>query len=413
VSASLRTEFAVVGGGIIGLVSALRLAEAGHEVLVIDARLNALGASAGNAGAIAPYGCVPVGTPGVLRNLPHLLLHRDSPFAMRWAGLPALAPWLIRFVVQSLPRRAQANAIALAALLRDAAGAWRDLAVAADASDLLRANGCIYLYPDDAAFAASGWERTHRTAGGVRQVVLRPAEVAELEPALSRMHGPALLFPDAMHIAEPSAMLDRVRRAAVVRGVQFAPGEITSVRIASNSILLDGPGISVSADRVLIAAGAWSRSLARQAGDRIPLDTERGYHVEYAMDAPPLSRPVAPIRFGVYLTPMTGRLRAAGTVELGGLHRPPDPGRLALLDRAARSLLPDLPRPGGLWLGFRPSLPDSLPVIGRATASDRIVYAFGHGHLGLTLAPVTAHFVVDLFNAAAPPRAVSPQRFGR
>jgi len=412
VSASLRTEFAVVGGGIIGLVSALRLAEAGHEVLVIDARLNALGVSAGNAGTIAAYNCVPVATPGVLRSLPHLLLNRDSPFAMRWAGLPALAPWLIRFVAQSLPHRARANAMALAGLLRDTAGAWRDLAVAADASDLLRANGCLYLYQDDAAFAASGWERTQRTAGGMRQVVLGPSEVAELEPALSGIHGPALLFPDAMHIADPSDMLDRVHRAAVARGVRFAPGEITSVRIASNSILLDGANISVSAEHVLIAAGAWSQSLARQAGDRIPLDTERGYHVEYAMDTPPLSRPVAPIRFGVYLTPMIGRLRAAGTVELGGLQRPPDPGRLALLDRAARSLLPDLPRPGGLWLGFRPSLPDSLPVIGRAKSSHRIVYAFGHGHLGLTLAPVTARHVVDLFNGVAAPRTVSPQRFG-
>jgi D-amino-acid dehydrogenase len=130
------------------------------------------------------------------------------------------------------------------------------------------------------------------------------------------------------------------------------------------------------------------------------------------MAPPPLSRPVAPIRFGVYLTPMTGRLRAAGTVELGGLHRPPDPGRVALLDRAATSLLPDLPRPGGPWLGFRPSLPDSLPVIGRATASGRIIYAFGHGQLGPTLAPVTARHVVGLLSAAAVPVAVSPQRFG-
>ncbi len=409
-STPLRTEIAVVGGGIIGLVSALRLAEAGREVLVIDARLNAPGVSAGNAGTIAAYNCVPVATPGVLRSLPHLLLHRDSPFAMRWAGLPALAPWLIRFVAQSLPHRARANAMALAGLLRDATGAWRDLAIAADASDLLRANGCLYLYPDSAAFAGSGWERTRRTAGGMRQV--GPSEVAELEPALRGVHGPALFFPDAMHIADPSDMLDRVHRAAAVRGVRFASGEITGVRIASNSILLDGANISVSAEHVLIAAGAWSRSLARQAGDQIPLDTERGYHVEYTMASPPLSRPVAPIRFGVYLTPMTGRLRAAGTVELGGLHRPPDPGRFALLDRAARSLLPDLPRPEGLWLGFRPSLPDSLPVIGRAKSSPRIVYAFGHGHLGLTLAAVTARHVVDLFNAVAAPPTVSPQRFG-
>jgi D-amino-acid dehydrogenase len=242
--------------------------------------------------------------------------------------------------------------------------------------------------------------------------MLAPSEVTELEPALSGVRGPALLFADAMHITDPPVMLDRMRRAAIAHGAQVQAGKITTLRIKSRVMLLEGPEISITAEHVLIAAGAWSRSLARQAGDNIPLDTERGYCVEYAMETPLLSRPVAPIRFGVYLTPMAGRLRAAGTVELGGLHRAPDPSRLALLDHAAKSALPDLPRPGALWLGFRPSLPDSLPVIGRAKASDRMVYAFGHGHLGLTLAAVTARYVADLFKTGTAPHAVSPQRFG-
>jgi D-amino-acid dehydrogenase len=405
-------ECAVVGGGIIGLATALRLAEAGRNVVVIDAGSATPIASAGNAATIASYNCVPVGTPAVLRNLPRLLLHRDSPFAMRWAGLPALTPWLIRFVAQSLPRPARANAAALSMLLRDAAGTWRDLAHAAGAADLLRANGSLYLYPTQAALAATGWERAQRAAAGVREVALSPAEIAKLEPALAGLGAHGVLFPDALHIADPSVMLDRLRHANQARGTQFQRGRVTALRIDPGGIRLEGPELSVNAEHVVIAAGAWSRPLALQAGNHIPLDTERGYHIEYEMAEPPLSRPVAPIRFGVYLTPLAGRLRAAGTVELGGLKRPPDMGRLALLDRAARSVLPGLPRPGALWLGFRPSLPDSLPVIGRSKLSDRIILAFGHGHLGLTLAAVTARIIADLFAGAATPDAVSPRRFG-
>lgn len=410
-----QAEIAVVGAGIIGLATAFRLAEQGHDVLSIDAHVHEVSASAGNAGAIAPYNCVPIASPATLRGLPHLLAHADSPLAMRWAALPDLTPWLIRFVRQSLPRRAGANAAALALLLRDSLPAWHELAGAADAADLLRANGCLYVFSDQPAFAATEWDQARREAAGVRQVVLGPRETLAMEPGLMNLRGPGIFFPDAAHIVDPPEMLSRLRAAARARGMRALRSRIASLQPHRDRVTLKAPGISVDAGRVVIAAGAWSRPLARQAGDHIPLDTERGYHVEYAMQQPPVSRPVCIARFGVYVTPMAGRLRAAGTVELGGLQRPADPRRHALVDRAARTLLADLPPPTSKWMGFRPSLPDSLPVLGRARNSDRIVYAFGHGHLGLTLAALTARKVVGLLRGSdhtESMQAYSPQRFG-
>jgi D-amino-acid dehydrogenase len=410
-----EAEIAVIGGGIIGLAIAFRLVEEGHDVLSIDADLHPVSASAGNAGAIAPFNCVPVGSPSILRSLPHLLTHVDSPFAMRWAALPALTPWLIRFVRQSLPRRARANAAALASLLHDSLAAWHELAEAAGAADLLRVNGCLYVFPNQSALAATAWDQAQRTAAGVQEAVIGPKEVMALEPALINVRGPGVFFPNAAHVVDPLEMLSQLRVAALARGMRSLTARIESLQFSRDKIKLSTPEISVAANRVVIAAGAWSRPLARQAGDDITNDTERGYHVEYRMQKLPLSRPVCASGFGVYLTPMVGRLRAAGTVELGGLHRRADSRRHALVDRAARTLLADLPAPRSEWMGFRPSLPDSLPVLGRASKSDRIVYAFGHGHLGLTLAALTARRVAGLLRErwhAGRMQSCSPQRFG-
>ncbi len=410
----LHAGVAVIGAGIIGLATALRLADEGYDVLSIDAETQAISASAGNAGTVAAYNCVPIASPSVLRSLPHLLLSADSPFSMRWAALPSLAPWLIRFLRESLPHRARANASALAGLLRESLATWRELAEVAGAADLLRADGSLYVFPDQAAFVASAWERAQRAAGDVRQIIVSPADIAELEPRLVRARGPGVFFPDAAHLSDPATILGRLRLAAAARGARSIVARIDTLRFGAGNIRLDGHAVTIDADQAVIAAGAWSRPLARQAGDRIPLDTERGYHVEYGIDTSPLSRPVCAVPFGVYLTPMAGRLRAAGTVELGGLRRGPDPRRLAFLDRAARTLIADLPERQAQWLGFRPSLPDSLPVIGRAREDARVVYAFGHGHLGLTLAAVTARHVADLLREQGGLEAVrhfSPQRF--
>ncbi|PAP93462.1 NAD(P)/FAD-dependent oxidoreductase [Mesorhizobium wenxiniae] len=389
-------EVAIVGAGIVGLATALRLAAEGREVLLIDPNEPGSGASFGNAGTLAEYACMPVGNPALLRALPKLLLDPDSPFALRWPALLQLAPWLVQFVRQSLPTATRANALALAGLLAEALPAWEEMVKEADVADLLRRNGCLYLYRRESDFAKAAGGRALRAGFGVHQEVLTPGEVAALEPSLPPTGASGLYFPDSMNVTDPKTLMRRLLDAGTARGVSVAQAAVARLRVEADGVRLNGSGILIKANTVVVAAGAQSRALAMQAGDRIPLETERGYHLEFPTKAPLLNRPVCPVDLGFYMTPMTGRLRVAGTVELGGLAAPANPRRLALLDRGVRQFFNQLGRPSSEWLGFRPSLPDSRPVIGPSRGSPKVIYAFGHGHLGLTLAPITARLVADL-----------------
>jgi glycine/D-amino acid oxidase-like deaminating enzyme len=413
--APIKTDIAIVGAGIIGLAIACRLAAAGRAVVVIDPNEPGLGASYGNAGAIAPYGCAPIGNPDVLRNLRSLLLDSESPLAIRPAALPAMLPWLSRFVWQSMPARARRNGRALAGLLKDAMPAWRDLAMQAEASDLFRHEGCLYLYRDKMPPRNSEWAARLRDELGVRQDRLDSAEVARLEPALPPAAG-GVFFPDAAHIVDPHALTRRLAAAAESNGASFQRARVERLQLQdSRQIRLSCRDLAVDARTVVLAAGAWSRSLARQAGDNVPLDTERGYHIEFAIQTCPIKRPVSPVDLGFYVTPMQGRLRVAGTVELGGLSAPLNPDRIAVLERGVRKLFPNLGPIERQWLGFRPSLPDSLPVIGPSRRHPNLIHAFGHGHLGMTLAGVTSRIVASLIedrNHVSDLAAFQPDRFG-
>ncbi len=407
----VRTEIAIVGAGVVGLAIAHRLAAEGREVAFIDPDPGQ-GASHGNAGTIADYAVQPVGTPAVLRALPSLLFNRNSPLAIRRAALPALAPWLIRFTRQSLPGPARRNAHALAALLADAAPLWRELSAGIGASHLVRNRGCLYLYETPAALAAARADLEFRRTVGVALELLDPAQTAELEPALPGAAGGAF-FPNALFLSDPGRMVAHLQAAAERAGARHLPARVEALSRQVDGVTVTGPGLRLHARRVVIAAGAHSRSLAVMAGDRVPLDTERGYHLEWDMENPPVSRPTSPTARGFYLCPMEGRLRVAGTVELGGLTAPPSPHRLKRLEDGARAILPGLGAPSRSWMGFRPSMPDSLPVIGPSQGGNDIIHAFGHGHIGLTLAPATARMVADMIAGRTPATDPAPFRPGR
>jgi D-amino-acid dehydrogenase len=408
------TDIAVIGAGVIGLAIAHRLASEGHEVILIDPAEPGSGASYGNAGTVADYAVQPVGTPDVLRNLPALLFDRNSPLSIRRAAVMSLAPWLLRFAWASRPRAAKRNACALAALLADASPRWRDLADEIGAADELAQRGCLYLYPSGRGRAAAEADLTFRRSLGVSVEMLSSDELGQLEPGLPRMEGGAAFFPQARFMRDPGRVVARLAGAATERGARVLRRRAGGLARTGGGVRVETSEGPVLARRAVIAAGAQSRALARMAGDPVPLDTERGYHVEYD-DAPVhLTRPACLTSRGFYLCPMDGRLRAAGTVELGGLAAPPSPRRIARLDEGARSVFPALPAPSRNWMGFRPSIPDSLPVIGASRGGDEVILAFGHGHLGMTLAPVTAMIVCDLVAGRAPDRdlrAVSPRRF--
>jgi glycine/D-amino acid oxidase-like deaminating enzyme len=410
-----KTDIAIIGAGIIGLTTALRLVAAGREVVVIDPNEPGSGASYGNAGTLAPYACAPVGNPDVLRNLPSLLFSAESPLAVRPAALPVLLPWLARFVRECLPKAARRNGYALVALLMEAMPAWRDLCKHAELSDLFCEEGCLYFFRKGEPADHRDWAARLREELGVRQDWLTPAEVAKLEPELPAASC-GLFFPDAVHVVDPAVLSERLVARAKSCGASFQRAYVERLEPQDGGkIRLICRDRDVEAHSVVLAAGAWSRSLARQVGESIPLDTERGYHIEFAMEAPLITRPVSPVELGFYMTPMQGRLRVAGTVELGGLTAPSNPGRIALLERGARKLFPDLGPTQTHWLGFRPSLPDSRPVIGRSRRHPNVVLAFGHGHLGMTLAGVTSRAVAGLIEYRNDPMDLSafrPDRFG-
>ncbi len=386
-------EIAVIGAGVVGLTVAHRLAKSGHEVVLIDRSEPGSGASYGNAGTIADYAVQPVGTPDVLRNLPRLLFDRNSPLAIRKAALPTLAPWLLRFARQSLPSAAQENAKALAALLADAAPRWRELAGDIGGNALLQDRGCLYWYQTDAAYKSAAADMAYRRGLGVTVELLSAQELCKLEPNLPVDGGGAAFFPNALFLTDPGEMVARLHAHARQLGAGFLSGEVVRLDRTGGGVRLGGPDLDVTARFAILTTGAHGRALARQAGDDVPLDTERGYHLEWDMERPRLTRPVCPTSRAFYLCPMSGRLRAAGTVELGGVTAPPTAHRIARLDEGVRSIFPDLGAPSRSWLGFRPSIPDSRPVIGPSKKGGAVIHAYGHGHIGLTLSPVTAELV--------------------
>jgi len=355
----------------------------------------------------------------VLRNLPALLFDRSSPLSIRAAYLPVLAPWLLRFAWQSLPHTTRRNAAAIADLVADAVPLWEELTAVIGEGSLLRRDGCLYLYETASELRAAAWDSASRQDLGVALERLTPPEVAALEPKLPALEGGGVFFPEAASLADPSVVMQRLTAAAKAAGAEILHATASALERRSDGVHVtadtaEGGKTEVVAKTVVIAAGAHSRHFAAQAGDRVPLDTERGYHIEYDMEAPPVSRPVCRTGRGFYFVPLKGRLRVVGTVELGGLKAPPNPRRIDLLRQGAEEFFPGLGAPQQSWLGFRPSMPDSLPVIGPSRGGRDIILAFGHGHLGLTLAPVTARLVSAIVdgrsNMPAPP-ACSPLRF--
>lgn len=409
-----NSEIIVVGGGAVGLCTALRLRAENREVLLIDRDEPGSGASRGNAGVLANYECIPIGTPSVLKSLPRLLFDPSSPLSISPAAVPRLLPWLLRFTRASFDRPCRAGAATLSELLKRSLTAYEPLIELSGTHSLLQRKGALHIFKSKRELDAADWDRQLRHTCGIRQMLLDRRDIESLESAIPVDYTHGILFPDAAHLTDPFELMRGLARAFLERGGKILRGSITAVRPSDRHVILTGDDIQLRAGTAIIALGAWSAHLARQIGDRIPLETERGYHIEFPTNAPLLSRPVCPVALGFYLTPMEGRLRAAGTVELSNLTRPANPRRLQLIERSTRQLFPDLAPARSNWLGFRPSLPDSIPAIGRSPRARNVIYAFGHGHLGVTLAAETARIVTDFImgNRDAPELiSLSPARF--
>lgn len=414
-----RRRVVIVGAGMVGVAAAAYLQRDGHEVVLVDPEPPGEGASSGNAGCFNPSSVVPIAGPDTLRQVPGYLMDPLGPLAIRWRYLPRIAPWFLRYVLAGTTARIEAQAAALRSLLGPSLEALMPLVRHAGAEALVRRNGILVVYRSDATWQADERAWDLRRRNGVSWEELGQDEIRQFDPSLSRDLRRAKLVPGNGHTVDPGGLVASLARAVVRDG-----GDVVRRRVTGFS--LDGgrlravrtPEGDIPADMAVVAAGAHSRPLAAALGDRVPLDSERGYHL-MIRDPEAVPRvPTTDAEHKFVATPMEGGLRLAGTVEFAGLEAAPDWRRAdILLDRASR-LCPALSgsyRPDRLsrWMGHRPSLPDSLPVLGPATRSRDVIYAFGHGHVGMTAAPYTGRIVADLVSGRPSPIDLSPFRAGR
>jgi D-amino-acid dehydrogenase len=411
-----RPDIAIVGAGIVGICAAAYLAEAGYRVTVYDRTGVCEETSSGNASAFAFSDVLPLAHKGMMKNLPRWLADPLGPLAIRPAYLPRLLPWLWRFWRAGSPRHFEAGLAAQAGMMKLAEPEWMGLLDRSGTKSMLREDGSLELYESEAEFQASlpGWAARDRFNIPYRHV--DGDELAALQPGLSRQFVKATFVPGWKTSIDPKLLGKAIWAYAERLGAEFVKGDVGLVMPTKNGVTIQlKQGRTVLADKALIAAGAWSHKLAAQLGDRIPLETERGYNTTLPADAFDVKRQLIFGGHGFVITPLSTGLRIGGAVELGGLKLPPNYARSkAMLEKASR-FLPGLKTEGGReWMGYRPSLPDSLPAIGRSRMSANVYYAFGHGHLGKTQAAGTARLIRDLVSGRAPAldlQPFSPQRF--
>ena len=406
----------VIGAGMVGVAAASYLQRDGHDVILIDAGNPGEGASFGNAGCLNGSSVVPMSMPGVLRNVPRWLFDPMGPLVVRWRYLPLLAPWLYRFVRAGTPERVQAEARALRTLLKPSLDTLAPLVKAAGADDLVFRLGHLFAYRTDASFAHDRAAWALRRDNGIEWDEFNADELRQLEPTLSREYRRGIVVRENGHVGNPLRLVQRLaehltRNGATIRRARAIGFDVVDGRL--QAIQTDvGP---IAVERAVIAAGAYAKPLAAALGNRVPLESERGYHL---MIRDPEVMPRLPTyeADGKFVaTPMETGLRFAGTVELAALDAPPDWRRARILLEQGRRMLPGLgahhPEERiSVWMGRRPSLPDSLPVIGPARLTHDVVYAFGHGHVGMAAAPMTGKLVAELIGGRMPAVDLAPFR---
>lgn len=411
-----RPDVIVIGAGVIGLSAAIAAQSRGLHVVVLDREGPAAGASAGNAGAFAFTDILPLASPGILKKAPKWLLDPLGPLSVPPAYVLQIAPWMFRFWRACQPSRV-AHSIAAQTSLMDLSKAELEPFLAAtETLSMLRKEGNLQVYESEAEFQASlpGWEA--RRNHGIEFQHLKADEMAAIQPGLASRFILGTFTLGWYSIADPKLYTLALAAHFRSRGGVIETSEISSLRALPLGVeVVAADGKLRQAGKVVLAAGAFSHRIAKTLGEHIPLETERGYNTTLPADAFDLRTQITFGGHGFVVSKLSTGIRVGGAVELGGLALPPNFRRSEAMLQKARTFLTGLRPEGGVqWMGFRPSLPDSLPAIGSAKATPDVVYAFGHGHLGLTQSAGTARIVADLLTRQAPAidlTPFSPQRF--
>lgn len=403
-------EVTVLGAGAVGVCVALHLQRDGHQVRLIDRDEPGSGCSSGNAGLIQCGSVVPVASPGVVGAVPKMLLDADQPLVIRWRHMASLAPYLLRFLSEARPHRAEHNSLALGSIVPRAFEGYAPLIAAAGIQAMVKRSGELHVYETDGAFRASAPAYATRRARGVQVDELSAEEVRALEPALGSTVTRGMFMPNAYQTTNPATFIGALARHFIASGGIHVRASIDDLSVsADGSIDLVSDTALAPAKTLVVALGAFSKPWARKLGSRVTLDTERGYHVSLPSPHVAIGRLILSGEYRFAMSPVDGGIRLAGTAELATIEAPPNFARAWRLLPLARRLLPGLADGGATsWMGHRPSTPDSLPVIGPSPVHRNVFYAFGHGHSGLTLGGITGQLVADLIAGRSPAINLAP-----
>jgi len=389
-------KIGIIGAGIQGISNALFLQKKGFNVTIFDRdQPGSSTASYGNAGHFSPYASVPINRPDVLTDVPAMLLSSTGPLALKWNYVPKMIPWFLKFIKNCSTKKMMHTAKNMHQILDLALPAYDELFDEIDLEGLVEKKGILYIW-NDKSLKSRELEINVRKELGVDQQVVTPKEIHDLEPNIKPFYHGGVYYRHGRHARNPKKILLKLFDLFLKKGGKFLKLNVQDIDFDGEIPIIKTETQRFIFDKIIIACGAFSKRLTDNLDEKIPLDTERGYHVHFKDCDHLLSRPVIFSNRGFGITPMEQGLRVVGTVEFGGLQNPLSKGRIKNLINNAKYMLGDLPDHEDEWLGFRPSTPDFLPVIGPSKNHKNIFYCFGHHHLGWTLGPISGKIIAGM-----------------
>ena len=407
-------KIAVVGAGIVGICTSYFLQKSGFNVTLIDKEKPGSMTSYGHACTFANYANVPVNSPSLLYEVPRMLLNRDSPLSLDFLYVIKNLPWAFKFLQNCQKDKVEEIASSLAVLLNHSSLAYDNIFKDINVSEYIKDEESIYIYNTKKSFEAASYANYLRNKNNIFTRKLNKKDIHDLEPNLASIYYAGHLFSNSRYTTNPIAIMQKIFESFLNTGGNFINQNVKNIINKENLVEINLHEKKINFDQVVICAGVWSKALANMVGDKFPLVTERGYHVLFECSEQLINRPIGLSESGFYLVQMVDGIRAAGTVEIAGLNKPLNQKKVDMIERQARKILPQLGLVKSTWMGRRPTLPDSKPIIGRSLKNKNIIYAFGHQHIGWTLAAVTGKAVNELAKGSEPNfdiSAFSPNRF--
>ena len=388
----------IVGAGIQGVCNAVFLQKKGYQVTIFDKDDPAVSsASYGNAGHFSPYASLQLNRTDILADVPAMLMSSTGPLALKWNYVPKMIPWFLRFIMNCSKKKMMHTAKYMHQILDLAIPAYDEIFDEVDMSGLVEKKGIMYIW-NNKDLSSRELEIKIRDELGIDQKILTPKEIHDLEPNIKPFYHGGVFYSKARHARNPKKILLKIFDHFIEKGGNFKKLNIKDISFDTEKPILKSETQNFIFDKVVIACGAFSKRLTDKLDEKIPLDTERGYHVHFKGYDHLLSRPVVFANRGFGITPMEQGLRVVGTVEFGGLKNPLSKSRIKNLINNAKYMLDGLPEHHDEWLGFRPTLPDFLPVIGPSKKYKNVFYSFGHHHLGWTLGAISGKIVSKMIN---------------